>query len=164
MFFFQTDRGLVEQIAVSAAAGLVILLLMDYGNLQREVSVYEDSVVVSSTMGRNWFTTIKFENVASINLIRPEEWNRSYGGMVLNQGAEDGFMVAVSSKVALETLANILHRLEQFVQLSDWEPSDADSRVQVKDDLQLDPEAAVGTIEIKPVEAHEQKLNSAQVN
>lgn len=160
MFFFQTDRGLVEQIAVSAAAGLVILLLMDYGNLQREVSVYEDSVVVSSTMGRNWFTTIKFENVASINLIRPEEWNRSYGGMVLNQGAEDGFMVAVSSKVALETLANILHRLEQFVQLSDWEPSDADSRVQVKDDLQLDPEAAVGTIEIKPVEAHEQKLNS----
>lgn len=161
MIAFQSEqRTPLEAAAIAVAAGAVILLLMDYGNLQREVSVYKDKVVVSSTLGRNWFKTIKFENVASINLIRPEEWERSYGGMILKTGGEDGFMVAVPVKVSLDTLANILHRLEQRVQLSDWEPSDADTRVQVKDDLQLDPDAAVGTIEIKPVEANEPKLNS----
>lgn len=160
---FLTQAGMrthLEEAAIALAAGVFILFLMDYGNLQREISVHKDSIIVTSTMGKNWFTTIEYDRIESISLTRPEEWQRTYGGMILNFGDGEGFMIAVPTKVSLDTLANILNRLEQSVELSGWEPSDSDTRIQVKDDLELDPEEAVGHIDTHPIGDQEVKLNS----
>ena len=43
--------------------------------------------------------------------MRPEQWNRPWGAMVIGLGGEGGFLLAVPKKVSLETLADILHRL-----------------------------------------------------
>jgi hypothetical protein len=53
------------------------------GNIQREITVNEDSIVVNNVVGRTWFTTFKFETIQGIQLIRPKEWSNPYGGMVI---------------------------------------------------------------------------------
>ncbi|MDB4637705.1 MAG: hypothetical protein P8M30_11425 [Planctomycetaceae bacterium] len=121
MFLLQPgQRTHLEEIGLAFAGGAMILFLMDYRNLQREVAVYEDSIIVSSTMKKSSFTKILLDKVESIQLKRPDEWKRSYGGMILNLGNGEGFMIAVPTKVTLDTLANILFRLGQTVELEGW--------------------------------------------
>lgn len=67
-------------------------------------------------------------------------------------------MVAVPHKVSMDTLANVLYRLDLAVSLSDWEPPEGDT--QVMDDLELDADQAVGFIEIESLDGVEPKLMS----
>ena len=146
-YFYDNARfGLVEAILLSLACGLVVVLLLDKGNIQREVSVQKDCIVVNSAMGKTWHSVFKLEDIESVELMRDEEWNYSVNGMLIDHG-DDVFLVAIPQKVSLETLANILYRLDLAVSLSDWSPPDGDSRVQVKDEVPLDAEGAIGTIE-----------------
>ncbi|MEQ9408291.1 MAG: hypothetical protein RIK87_11220 [Fuerstiella sp.] len=157
-YFLDNGRfGLLEASALSLACGLVILLLMDKGNIQREVTVKDDCIIVNSAMGRTWFETFKLEKIDSVQLMRPEEWDYSVGGMLVDHG-DDVFMVAVPQKVSLDTLANILYRLDLAVSLTGWAPSDSDTRVQVKDELPLQAENAVGAIGNQVLEGEEKPL------
>jgi hypothetical protein len=153
------QRGLPGTIGISLAAGFVIVALMDVGNIQREVTVKEDCIIVGSSVGRGWFETFKFDAIDGIRLMRPDEWGKAYGGMVV-ASTDDSFLVAVPKKVSLDTLANILHHLGVAVSLTGWEPSESDTRVGVRDQIDLDPAAAQGEISIQPVEDHEGPLLS----
>ncbi|MDG1893465.1 MAG: hypothetical protein P8J37_01015 [Fuerstiella sp.] len=159
-YFFDNGRfALVEAALLSLVCGLVVLLLLDKGNVQREVSVQKDCIVVNSAMGRTWHSVFKLEDIEAVELMRADEWSYSVNGMVIDHG-DEGFLVAVPPKVSLETLANILYRLDLAVSLSDWEPPEGDPRTKVKDDLQLDAERAVGVIDTKALEGEEKKLVS----
>lgn len=158
MFLFQGwQRGLPAMIGISLAAGFVLAALFDVGNIQREVTVKEDCILVNSAVGRGWFETFKLDAIQSVELMRPEEWSKPYGGMVIHT-ADDHFLVAVPKKVALKTLADVLHRLGVAVTLSGWEPSEADTRIGVRDEIELDPTAVRGKIAIQPVDAGEPPL------
>lgn len=157
MYFFGAGRqGLPGMIGISLAAGFVLVALMDARNLQRDVTVKEDCIIVGNSFGHGgWFTTFKLDAIRSVRLTRPEEWGMPYGGMVIGD-----FLVAVPNKVSLQTLANILHRLGVAVSLSGWEPSASDTRIGVRDQIELDPAAAQGEIDIRPVGEHEAPLLS----
>ncbi|HIE96553.1 MAG: hypothetical protein ABGZ23_08150 [Fuerstiella sp.] len=147
-YFFDDGRfGLVEAGLLSLACGLATLLLLDKGNLQREVSVQKDSISISSAMGRTWHSIFKLQDIESVELMRAEEWNYSVNGMLIDHGDDDFFLVAIPHKVSLETLANILYRMDLAISLSDWSPPDGDSRHQVKDEIPLEAERAVGNID-----------------
>ena len=159
-YFLDNGRfALVESILLSLACGLVVLLLLDKGNVQREVSVQKDCIVVNSAMGTTWHSVFQLKDIEAVELMRAEEWSYSVNGMVIDHG-DDGFLVAVPPKVSLETLANILYRLDLAVSLSDWEPPEGDTRTQIKDDLQLNADQAVGVIDTKALEGEEKKLVS----
>jgi len=157
VFFFQPQRGLPASIAISLLAGFVLVALMDVGNLQREVTVKDDCIIVNSAISNWWFETFQLDAIQSVQLMRPEEWEKPYGGMVIHT-AGDSFLVAVPNKVSLKTLADVLHRLKVAVTLSGWEPSETDTRIGVRDEIELDPKAARGEIEMRPVEAAEGPL------
>jgi hypothetical protein len=91
--------------------------------------------------------------------MRPEDWNKSVTAMLITT-ADDAFVLGVPHKVSLDTVANVLHRLGVEVALAGWEPSEADTRVQVKDEIQL-PEGATrraGKARIWPVDENEARL------
>ena len=160
MYFTGAGRfGLTESLSAGLLAGLVILLILDKGNIQREVTVKDDCIIVNSASGTAWFETFKFPYIRSVKIVRPNEWEYWVAGMLIDHG-EDVFMVAIPPKVSLESLANILHRLEVAVTLSEWEPTETDARLQVKDDLEIDPSQAVGAIDVQPLEEGEPALLS----
>lgn len=158
IYFFGLGRlTLPGMIGISLAAGFVLVALLDVGSIQRDVTVSDDRIIVSSSVGRGWFKTFKFESINSIQLIRPEEWEKPWGGMIIH-ARDDSFLVAVPRKVALATLADVLHRLGLTVTLSGWVPSESDTRFAVRNELDLDPAAARGEIEIRPVGENEGPL------
>jgi hypothetical protein len=160
MYFFGAGRqGFPGIIGISLACGFVFLALVDAGNIQRDVTVHEDCIIVGSTSGRVRFTTFKLDAINGVRLMRPEEWGMPYGGMVI-ASADYDFLVAVPNKVSLTTLANILHRLGVTVSLSGWEPSASDTRIGVRDQIEIDPAAVRGEIDIRPVGEHEAPLMS----
>lgn len=158
IFFFGLGRlGLAGQIGISLASGFLLVALLDLGNIQREVTVKEDCIIVNSAVGQGWFETFQLKDIHAVRLMRPDEWGKAYGGMVIGT-AKDNFLVAVPRKVSLATLANILHRLGVAVYLSEWEPSDSDTRIGVRNQIDLDPAAVRGEINIRPVGEHDGKL------
>ncbi|MEZ6132280.1 MAG: hypothetical protein R3C59_26765 [Planctomycetaceae bacterium] len=158
MYFLDNGRfGLTEAVAVALACGGLILLLLDRGNIQREVTVKDDCIIVNSASGNLWFETFKFKDIESIQLMRPEEWSHSVGGMLIDAN-DDMFLVAVPQKVNLDTLANILYRQDLLVSLTGWEPPDHDTRHSVMDDLELDPDKAVGFVKTESLEGSEPRL------
>lgn len=158
-FFAPVRRGLAGTIGISLADGFVLVALLEVRNIQRQVTVKEDCIIVNSALGWEWFKTFKLDAIDGVQLMRPDKWGKAYGGMMLALG-DDSFLVAVPNKVSLNTLADILHRLAVSVSLSGWEPSDSDTRVGVRNDLGLDPAAAQGKIDIRPVGDHEGRLLS----
>jgi hypothetical protein len=159
-FFGAGQRGLPGTIGISLAAGFVLVALFDVGNIQREVTVKEDCIIVNSAVGHGWgwLKTFNFDAVDAVQLMRPDEWGKAYGGMVVVASIEDNFLVAIPKKVSLKTLADILHRLGVAVSLSEWEPSDSDTRIGIRDQIELDQTAVRGEIDIQPVEDHEGPL------
>lgn len=159
-FFGPAQRGLPAAVGISLAAGFVLVALLDANKIQREVTVKEDCIIAGTSFGRGYFKTFKLDAISGVRLMRPEEWGKPYGGMVIDLAA-DSFLVAVPNKVSLDTLANILHRLGVAVTLAGWEPSASDTRVGIRDQVELDPAAARGEISISPVGEHEGPLVSA---
>ncbi|MFC1596559.1 hypothetical protein ACFL5Q_01250 [Planctomycetota bacterium] len=157
IYFFAPARGLPSAIGISLACGFVLVALLDVVNIQREVTVEEDCIIVNSAGGR-WFETLKFDSIEGVRLMRPEQWNRPWGAMVIGLGGEDEFLLAVPNKVSLETLANILHRLGVAVILPGWAPSESDTRIGTHDELELDPAAAQGEVSIQPIGDQEPPL------
>lgn len=74
-YFFGGGRfGLPESIGISIVCGLVLVSLLDVGNLQREVTIKEDCIIVGSTIGQSWFcdllrishNVLRFRSTASV--------------------------------------------------------------------------------------------------
>jgi hypothetical protein len=148
-----------KAIAVSLAAGLVLVALMDVGNIQREVTIKEDGILYNSAVGTMWTGFFALKDIRNVRLMRPEDWNKSVAAMLITT-ADDAFVLGVPHKVSLATIANILHRLGVQVALEGWEPSESDTRVQVKDEILL-PEGAtrrVGKARIWAVDENESRL------
>jgi hypothetical protein len=141
IFFTRNQPGIGKTIAISVLAGVVLVVLMDVGNIQREVTIKDDCVICSSTVGTFWMTSFALRDIHGVRLLYPQEWTFPYGAMFV-QTSDDMFLMGVPNKVSLPTVANVLHRLGVNVQLSGWEPSQADARVQVKDEVVLPKDAA----------------------
>lgn len=159
-FTCQGRLGTLEAIGVSLAAGAVILLLLDAGNIQREVTIKEDCIIYNSVGVSHWMGSFKLADIHQINLMRPEDWNRPWGAMLIRT-ANDGFLLGIPNKIELETVANVLHRLGVQVQLEGWMPSETDTRMQVMQEVELSPEAAAQSdpARIWPVGADEGRLS-----
>ena len=158
IFLFQGgQRGILGSATAGLAAGAAILLLMDKSNIQRNVTVMEDRIVVDSSIGRGWFVTFKFEEITGIKLMRPDEWGKGYGGMIIST-ADDNFLVAVPQKVSLDTLADILHRLKLDVTLADWIPPQGDHRVGTSDEVAIDAASARGEVTVESLKGQEAPL------
>jgi hypothetical protein len=158
-FFSARQLGLPREIGVSLAFGLLITAIPDIRNCQREVTVKEDSIIVNGAFGRGRFETFNFNAIKGVQLMRPAEWGKAYGGMAIVL-ADGNYLAAVPPKVSLDTLANVLHRLGVAVSLSDWEPSAGDTRIGIRNQVELDPMKARGEIGIRPVGAQEGPLLS----
>ncbi|MEZ6051303.1 MAG: hypothetical protein R3C02_07965 [Planctomycetaceae bacterium] len=158
-FFGPVARGLLSSIGVGLAGGFLLAALPDIRKVQRDVTIHDDRLVVSGSIGRPWAITFLFEKIDDVSLMRPEEWNRPWGGLLIDTD-DESFLVGVPRKVSLDTVANILHRLDVAVALSHWEPSDADSRVGITDDLELDANSAQGEVMMLPLEEGEVRLQS----
>jgi len=128
--------GLLGALGISLAAGLVLVAYLDCGNIQRDVTIYDDSVGYNSSVHMGIVTrgTFDFKTIQQVVLMRPREWPMPFGGMLIQSG-DEGFLLAVPNKVSLETVANLLHRLGVSVKLSGWEASETDTRVQVMDEV-----------------------------
>jgi hypothetical protein len=105
----------------------------------------------------------EFKDVLQVTLMRPDDWSLPHGAMLVHT-SDDVFMLAVPQKVSLDTAANVLHRLGVKVLLKGWEPSETDTRVQVKDEVAIRPPAskvATGTARIWDVPAEDGPLMSS---
>lgn len=158
--FDRRQRPIGQTITISLLAGVVLTLLPDVRFFQRNISINKEDVTCFANAGHfSTLTSFPLKDIQHVQLIRPEAFGKSYGAMVLQLGDSD-FLVAVPAKVSQETVANILHRLGVRTTLAGWEPSDEDTRVQVKQelDLRLDQSAATNDARIWAVDADESKL------
>jgi hypothetical protein len=158
-FIRNPQMGTAKAIAVSLAAGLVLVALMDVGNIQRQITIRDDGIVYHSEVGTMWTGFFAFKDIRNVRLMRPEDWNKSVAAMLITT-ADDAFVLGVPHKVTLATVANVLHRLGVEVALAGWEPSESDTRVQVKDEIQLPAGATrrAGKARIWPVDENEARL------
>lgn len=130
-----------QSLGVSLAAAGVLLALLDVGNIQREVTITDDRIIYNSAVGTLWLGEFLLKDIRRVQLMWPGNWNRPWGAMLI-QTDNDGFLLGVPHKVSLVAIANVLHRLGVSVSLEGWEPSESDSRVQVKDEIALPEDAA----------------------
>jgi hypothetical protein len=150
--------SLPQAIGFGFLCGFTLVLLFDVPNLQRDVTVKDDCIIVGNSFGRGNYSTFEFKHVEAVELLRPDDWKRPWGAMLIEIPG-DTFLVAVPPKVSLETVANILHRLDVPVALRGWEPSpQKDTRVQVEDEIVIDAKDVRGVASITPVEPSEPKL------
>jgi hypothetical protein len=156
----QARLGTVRAIGVSLAAGLVLVASLDLRSIQREVTIKDDCIICNSVGGAHWMRSFKFTDIGQVQLMRPEEWSRPWGGMLV-ETAKGPFLVGVPNKISLTTVADVLHRLGVSVQLEGWTPSEADTRVQVMQEVILSDELAgqSGTARIWPVGEQEGRLS-----
>lgn len=152
---------LTQAILISLLAGVVLTLLPDISNCQREVTIYDDSIHYSSVYkaGISFWGEFKFPDIRRVQVLRPENWNRPHGAILIH-AAGDTFLLGVPQKVPLETIANVLHRQGVPVDLTGWQPAEKEELVQVKDELDLAPApgARIGTARIWPVGEQDGKL------
>lgn len=149
--------GLPQLIGFSLFCGYFLVALLDVPHIQREVTIKEDGIICGTSIGKGHYTSFDLNDILSVELLRPEDWNRPWGAMLI-ENAGDTFLAAVPRKVSLATVANILHRLGVAVALREWEPSAADTRIQVQDEVVIPPEAVRGVANIRPVEPGEPRL------
>jgi hypothetical protein len=148
-------------IGLSGLCGVTLVALVDVPNLQRDVTIKDDCIIVGNSFGKgNNFSTFEFKHIEAVELLHSEDWKRPWGAMLIEIPG-DTFLVAVPRKIALETVANILHRLDVPVALRGWEPTAKDTRVQVQDEIVIDPASVRGVASFKPVGPGEPKLTPA---
>lgn len=158
MFFFpNAPQALPVQIGLALALGFLLVASMELPYMQRDVTVKDDCIIVGSTGGRGRFDTFKFADIEAVEILRVGEGAYKWPVMILELENE-GFMTAIASKVRLETLADILHRLELTVGLTGWTPSDSDTRIAVRNEVTMDPERLRGNIEITDITETEPRL------
>lgn len=158
MIFFPNGQGnLLNAVLISLAAGFALVLAMDLPTIQRDVTVHDDCIIVGTTAGRGRFDTFRFDAIQSVQLLRPEDWNRPWAGMVLRLGDID-FLTAIPTKVNVDTVADIFHRLGLQVALSGWTPSDSDTRISVQEERKIAPERVTGRMELTRLGPDEPKL------
>lgn len=145
----------LKQVGIALLVAFALLLMADKGNLQREMTVSDKDIHIHSASGNWWNETFTFGVIVAIELKRPAESRYKFGLMLIDHGDET-FMLGVPLKVSLDTLANVLYRQDLAVALTDWEPPAGDT--QVLDDLEIDPDQAVGMISPIDLEGVEPKL------
>lgn len=151
--------NLVNASLTSLMIGGAILLILEYPNIQRDVTLFDDSIVVGSSVGLAWMREMKLGAVEAVLLRRPGEWHRRFATMFI-VSTDDTYLVAIPEKVSLESLANALTRLGTKVELSGWIAVEGDTRVQIKEVIDIAAESVRGDVTVTDVAADEPKLIS----
>lgn len=155
---------LVKELGISALSGVVLVLLLDMGLIQREITISEDRISFEGVIGNMEGGSFALKDIKQAQLRTPEEWRKRHASLLLDFG-ESGFLIGVPQKTSLESIANVLHRLGVEVELTGWEPSETDTRVQVVDEVVLSKEAAEFSREARiwTVDEHEARLEPPSV-
>jgi hypothetical protein len=159
------NMPLLEDLSVGLILGGVLVLIPDLFLMNRELWVDEGGVHCHVNGGKIQFNhNYPFSNIALIELVRPQDWERSPGrnqtGMLLHLLDQSQVVFGIPKSKKLETMATILHRHGLKVLLRDWEPTTADTRVRVEDEISLsDLKATTNDAEFLKLPAEEPKLN-----
>lgn len=161
--------GRGNPLATDVMAGLmlggVLVLIPDLFLMQRDLWIDEEAVHCHINGGKVAFSRkFPFSTIHRIELIRPEDWERSPGrnlsGMLIHFDDQTQALYGIPKSKKLATIATILHRQGVHVSLQDWEPTTADTRVRVEDEISLaDLQATTQDAVFLPLPAEEPKLN-----
>ena len=155
----------LEDISVGLMIGGVLLLIPDLFLMNRDLWIDEEGVHCHVNGGKIQFShNFPFSKIQLIELIRPQDWeyppgkNLSAIKLHLSDQTEAVFGVPRSKK--LDTMATVLFRQGVKVLLREWEPTTADTRVRVEDELSLASlKATTKDAEFLPLPPEEPKLN-----
>ncbi|QDU07421.1 hypothetical protein [Gimesia aquarii] len=115
-------QGLIEVITLSIAVGIIAALSLDVDNIQRNVNIKEERIILKRAVGWGWAglipLNIDLDLIEQIQLKRPDEWGKSYAGMVIFIEGHI-LLYGIPKAVSLQNLADILHRLGVSVELID---------------------------------------------
>jgi hypothetical protein len=154
-------RSLALELQISLIMGVVLTLLPDLVLFQREVWITEKAIEWESMRVQFYFRgSFPHANTARIDFYRPGEWRFKFGGMMVHLLDGQEYIFAVPNSKKLETIATILARLDIPVTLSGWEPTTADTRTRVEDELSLAPASTRDAV-FTPRPSEEPKLVTA---
>lgn len=143
-FLGQGVRDWLLDLEVGLVIGLVLTFVFDLAYWHREVWLTETTLEWDANAGKvSFHGAHPFADVHHIDIFRAGEWPFKFGGvnLILNNG--EGFVFAVPLDKKLETIATILTRHGNTVNLSGWVPTTADTRTRVEEELVLGDPASV---------------------
>jgi hypothetical protein len=160
---FRVFRGglpWLTALEISLVIGVILTLLPDLLFLQRELSVSSDAIEWEANGVKFSITgSLPHANTALVEFYRPGEWRFRFAGMRVQLHGGQWFIFAVPTRKKLETIATILTRQGVLVTLSGWDPTTADTRTRVEDELTFDHlQATTRDAVFSTVPPEEQKL------
>jgi hypothetical protein len=133
---FGRARPLETDLEISLIIAGLLTLLPDVALLQRDVTITDHAIEWETPKVQLSFSgKLPHANTADIELFRPGEWRFKCGGMQVNLNDGRYFLFAIPRSKRLETIATVLTRLGIPVTLSGWDPTTADTRVRVDEEL-----------------------------
>ena len=160
VFHFAFPRDILVELTIALLAGVLVPLLLDLPFLFREVTITDAAIDwVADGAKIAYSGSFPHADTDRIELIRPGEWRFQFGGIRLHRPNGEWYLFAVPHSTKLETIATLLTRQEIPVTLSGWEPTTADTRTQVHEELVLaDPANATRDSVFTPMPEDEPKL------
>jgi len=144
-------------LETSLLVGLSLALLPDLFFLQRDVTITTDSIDWEALRIAGSFP---HAGTSHVELLRPDEWKFKFGGMRITSNTGQWFLFAIPKGKRLETVAAVLTRLSIPVHLSGWEPTTADTRTRVEEELTFDHLSSTRDAVFTPLSPEEPKLVS----
>lgn len=158
LMVFRGGMPWVMALETSLLVGLVITLLPDVLFLQRDVTITTDSIDWEAVKIAGSFP---HAGTSHVELLRPGEWRFPFGGMRIVSNTGQWFLFAIPKGKRLETVAAVLMRAGIPVSLSGWEPTTADTRTRVEEELTFENlPASTRDAVFTPVPQDEPKLVS----
>ncbi len=155
-------RPLSVELGIALVTGVLLTLLPDLVFLQRDVWITGDAIEweaygvkfrVNGSFPHSQITCIEFH--------RSGEWRFKFGGMRIFLPDGQWFFIAIPNRKKLETIAAVLTRQGVTVTLSGWEPTTADTRTRVEDELSLESlPASTQDAVFAPIPSEEPKLRT----
>ena len=130
--------SLATEIGISLLIGVVLTLIPDVVNSQREITVTEEAIDWEAKGGKIRFSgSFPHSQTARVEFLRPGEWEFKFGGMRVILPDGQWYIFGVPNRKKLETIATIMTRLGITATLSGWEPTTDDTRTRIADEVSL---------------------------
>jgi hypothetical protein len=112
-------------VLLSAFVGLFLTSLLDAPDLNRQITISDDSINSFGNAGEHFsMSTWALRDVLWARLIPPEELGRSFGAMEF-QTRRGWARVGVPASLSMERIAEVLHSQGIRVSLAGWQPGEA---------------------------------------